>query len=54
MTNGPMMVGLSIYEDFLNYKEGVYEYTTGQMVGGHAIKILGWGTDDNGHVHWIC
>ncbi|CDW75739.1 cathepsin b [Stylonychia lemnae] len=54
MTNGPLMVGLTVYEDFPNYKEGVYEYITGSAVGGHAIKLIGWGTDENGTVHWIC
>lgn len=54
MTNGPMMVGLTVYEDLMNYKEGVYEYITGAAVGGHAIKIIGWGTDDNGDLHWVC
>lgn len=29
MTNGPMMVGLTVYEDFMNYKSGIYKYTTG-------------------------
>lgn len=54
MTNGPMMVGLTVYEDFMNYESGIYEYTTGVAVGGHAIKIIGWGTDDEGVVYWIC
>jgi hypothetical protein len=30
LKNGPMMVGLMIYEDFLNYESGVYKQTTGQ------------------------
>lgn len=46
MENGPMMVGLTVYEDFMNYEKGVYEYTTGVAVGGHAIKIIGWGHDE--------
>ena len=55
MTNGPMMVGLSVYEDFMNYKEGVYRYTVGQVVGGHAIKIIGWDHDEeDGQLYWIC
>jgi len=51
--NGPMMVGLMIYEDFYNYKEGIYEYTTGKLMGGHAIRALGWGHDKYGHLYWI-
>lgn len=48
------MVGLSIYEDFLNYKEGVYHQTVGDMVGGHAIKLIGWGHEEStGGLYWI-
>jgi len=30
MNNGPMMVGMAVYEDFLNYESGVYEYIVGK------------------------
>jgi cathepsin B len=57
-TNGPMMVGLSVYEDFTHYKTGVYAHVAGEMVGGHAIKMIGWGHDDeeggDGSLFWIC
>ena len=26
---------------------GVYQHTGGQLLGGHAIRILGWGTENN-------
>jgi cathepsin B len=48
------MVGLMVYEDLYNYESGVYEYTTGKLAGGHAIRALGWGHDDDGHLYWIC
>ena len=55
MTNGPMQVGLTVYEDFMNYKAGIYHYTTGAVAGGHAIKLVGWGTDEtDGSLYWIC
>jgi len=55
MTNGPMMVGMTVYADFMSYEKGVYSYTTGEAVGGHAIKILGWGHDEvTGDLFWIC
>jgi cathepsin B len=54
MTNGPMMVGLTVFEDFLSYDKGVYEYLTGGIVGGHAMKLIGWGTDNDGYLYWIC
>lgn len=31
---------------------GVYQYTTGSYVGGHAVKIIGWGTE-NGTDYWL-
>jgi len=45
MTTGPIEVGFSVYEDFINYKGGVYQYTTGDLLGGHAVKMVGWGVD---------
>lgn len=30
---------------------GVYQHTSGLPLGGHAIKILGWGTED-GKPYW--
>ncbi|XP_046877432.1 cathepsin B-like [Hypomesus transpacificus] len=45
--NGPVEAAFSVYEDFLLYKSGVYQHLTGDMLGGHAIKILGWGKENN-------
>lgn len=28
--NGPMMMGLIIYEDFMNYGSGVYKHVAGE------------------------
>lgn len=50
--NGPVEGTFTVYEDFLTYKSGVYQHTTGQMLGGHAIKILGWGVED-GTDYWL-
>eukprot|EP00349_Pseudokeronopsis_sp_Brazil_P009716 CAMPEP_0202955470 /NCGR_PEP_ID=MMETSP1396-20130829/27_1 /ASSEMBLY_ACC=CAM_ASM_000872 /TAXON_ID= /ORGANISM="Pseudokeronopsis sp., Strain Brazil" /LENGTH=85 /DNA_ID=CAMNT_0049672087 /DNA_START=739 /DNA_END=993 /DNA_ORIENTATION=- len=52
------MVGLVVFEDFIFYESGVYEYTAGEFIGGHAMKLIGWGTqhDANGEefLYWIC
>jgi len=48
LQNGPVETGFTVYEDFMNYKEGIYHYTTGKQLGGHAVKIVGYGVD-----HWI-
>jgi len=53
MTNGPVEASFDVYADFLTYTSGVYQHKTGSYVGGHAIKILGWGTL-NGTPYWLC
>lgn len=50
---GPVETGFSVYEDFISYSSGVYRYATGQYLGGHAVKIIGWGIDEDGSEHWI-
>ena len=52
MTNGPIEAAFTVYQDFMNYKSGVYEHKTGSMLGGHAIKCLGWGTE-SGTDYWL-
>ena len=52
MTNGPVEVSFDVYEDFINYKQGVYIQTSGKFLGGHAVKAVGWGID-NGNEYWI-
>lgn len=41
-----------MYADFLSYKSGVYQHMSGQELGGHAIKILGWGVE-NSTPYWL-
>jgi cathepsin B len=50
--NGPIEAAFTVYEDFLAYKSGVYKHTTGSQLGGHAIKIIGWGVE-NGTKYWL-
>ncbi|TKC35595.1 hypothetical protein EI555_012460 [Monodon monoceros] len=50
--NGPVEGAFSVYSDFLLYKSGVYQHVTGEMMGGHAIRILGWGVE-NGTPYWL-
>jgi len=47
MTNGPVEGAFSVYADFPTYKSGVYQHVSGSMLGGHAIRILGWGIEDS-------
>ena len=52
-TNGPIEAAFTVYEDFLTYQSGVYVHTSGQQLGGHAIRMLGYGTL-NGVDYWLC
>jgi len=47
MTNGPVEASYTVYMDFVSYKSGVYVHKTGAALGGHAVKILGWGVLNN-------
>ncbi|CAF1319105.1 unnamed protein product [Adineta ricciae] len=52
MKNGPVEGAFTVYSDFLLYSSGVYKRTSGTTLGGHAIKILGWGVE-NGTPYWL-
>lgn len=45
---------LTILQDFAHYKSGVYKHITGGVMGGHAVKLIGWGTSDDGEDYWVC
>jgi len=51
-TNGPVEVSFTVYEDFPTYKSGVYQHVTGGQLGGHAVRMIGYGTED-GTPYWI-
>ncbi len=55
---GPLSTSFKVYDDFYNYSNGVYSYTSGNFDGWHAVLIVGyddprqafivknsWGTD---------
>jgi len=47
LKNGPVIVSMTIYVDFLTYKSGIFksnEYST-KFSNTHAVKIVGWGKD---------
>jgi cathepsin B len=51
-SSGPCEAVFSVYEDFLAYAGGVYKHSSGAALGGHAVKILGYGTD-RGIPFWL-
>ncbi|CAO2824729.1 unnamed protein product [Amaranthus hypochondriacus] len=51
--NGPVEVDFDVFEDFAHYKSGVYKHLTGDYLGGHAVKLIGWGTSPEGEDYWL-
>lgn len=51
--NGPVEVAFTVYADFAHYKSGVYKHITGEALGGHAVKLIGWGTTAEGEDYWL-
>ena len=45
IAHGSVTAGMVVAEDFMHYKGGVYKYDHGDLIGGHAVKIVGWGKD---------
>jgi C1A family cysteine protease len=39
---GPLPTAFMVYADFMHYKSGVYTYTSGKKMGGHAVLIVGY------------
>lgn len=52
MEFGPVEASFTVYEDFPTYSSGVYQHLTGEQVGGHAVKLVGWGVED-GVDYWL-
>lgn len=52
MENGPVVTSFSVYEDFEVYKGGIYQHHEGKALGGHAVRTIGFGTE-NGVQYWL-
>nr|XP_018898715.1 PREDICTED: cathepsin B-like cysteine proteinase 4 [Bemisia tabaci]XP_018898716.1 PREDICTED: cathepsin B-like cysteine proteinase 4 [Bemisia tabaci] len=54
MARGPIAVGFTLYDDFFEYKSGIYhvrEGATEATLWKHA-KVIGWG-EENGEKYWL-
>jgi len=51
--NGPLELAFTVYQDFMTYKSGIYYHVTGSKLGGHAVKLVGYGVE-NGLEYWLC
>ncbi|CAG9327104.1 unnamed protein product [Blepharisma stoltei] len=52
-TNGPVESTMTVYQDFVGYTGGIYKHTSGGVVGGASVRIIGW-NNQNGTNYWIC
>jgi cathepsin B len=50
---GPVPSRFDVYADFYSYKSGVYYHQSGGQVGGLAVKVIGWGKEDDKE-YWLC
>jgi cathepsin B len=53
MATGPIEAAFTVYQDFMSYTSGVYIHTWGSQLGGHAVKMIGWGVSGTTN-YWIC
>ena len=50
-TYGPLVTTMDVYQDFFNYRSGIYSYVSGSKAGGHAILVIGY---DDGGQYFTC
>ena len=50
---GSISVSFMVFQDFYAYKGGIYINLTGRALGGHAVRLVGYGVE-NGVKFWIC
>lgn len=51
---GSVETTMMVYDDFPTYKSGIYTKTSTTYLGGHALKIIGYGVDSKTSInYWI-
>jgi cathepsin B len=49
---GSIAVTMTVYQDLITYNNGIYTKTTNTVLGGHAVRIIGYGVQE-GVEFWI-
>eukprot|EP01061_Rhynchopus_euleeides_P010008 TRINITY_DN19334_c0_g1_i1.p1 TRINITY_DN19334_c0_g1~~TRINITY_DN19334_c0_g1_i1.p1 ORF type:complete len:342 (+),score=99.86 TRINITY_DN19334_c0_g1_i1:126-1151(+) len=52
LLQGPLVAVFRVFSDFPTYTSGVYRYTSGDFLGGHAVELIGFGTE-GGDDYWL-
>ena len=54
-SQGPVASLIAVTREFLLYRDGIYDETLSdyKLEGTQAVKIVGWGADDEGQEYWI-
>lgn len=50
-TSGPVAVTFDVLHDFMTYRKGIYTSSGGEVAGGHAVTLSGYG-EENGVKYW--
>ena len=51
MTQGPALALMEVTRDLFSYKEGIYRRLEAEVLGHHAVRIVGWG-EEAGVRYW--
>ena len=51
LQNSPVLAGMDVYQDFVDYPGGIYEHASGPFLGYHAIVIVGFNDTEQ---YWEC
>ena len=43
--HGPVSASMTVYEDFVDYKKGIYSHVSGSNQGVISVRVLGWDVD---------
>jgi cathepsin B len=54
LLTGSIEATMMVYDDFPSYESGIYVKTSSNLLGGHAVRMIGYGVDTKTSLHyWI-